>query len=50
MSANLTASTQKELRKSRIQVEIKEIFVKPVSTNTASQLNYDSDGGDLTNE
>ncbi|WP_017748175.1 hypothetical protein [Scytonema hofmannii] len=50
MSDNLTAYSQKQLRKSRIQVEIKEISVKSVSTNTAAQLNSDSDGGDFTNE
>jgi hypothetical protein len=50
MSATFTAYSQKQLRKSKIQVEIKEVFVKPVSTNTGSQLNYDADGADLTNE
>ncbi|MEC4817736.1 MAG: hypothetical protein SAK29_31355 [Scytonema sp. PMC 1069.18] len=50
MSNNLVASTEKQLRKSRIQIEVKEISVKPISINPATQLNSDSDGGDLTNE
>ncbi|MDF5733783.1 MAG: hypothetical protein PUP92_38880, partial [Rhizonema sp. PD38] len=43
-------STQKSFSNSKIKIEVKEISQPKLSKNTASHLNSDADGGDLTNE
>lgn len=50
MSKQFAQSTQKQLRTSKIQVEVKELTLQSLSKNTTAQLNSDADGGDLTNE
>lgn len=50
MSKQFAQTTQKQLRTSKIQVEVKELTQQSLSKNTPAQLNSDPDGSDLTNE
>jgi hypothetical protein len=50
MSEPFKTPNLKQSRASKIQVEVKEIVPQTTRKNTTSQLNVDSDGGDLSNE
>jgi hypothetical protein len=51
MSEPFKTLNLKQSRASKIQIEVKEIVPQTTTRkNTTSQLNVDSDGGDLSNE